>query len=135
VHEDLSREAVLAIMRAARARSVPVVGHLPRSMTPEEMSNLGVKGIEHLEFIPDRCLVLFDSVWQASHRPAPPGCGTDDLDRLFRTLAGNNTWLDPTISSFRNWAPALWPYIFAGFKSMADIRNTRLMPRCSAAVG
>jgi len=39
-----------------------VLGHVPASMTPAEASDLGQKSIEHFEFVPKSCHVLFESV-------------------------------------------------------------------------
>jgi len=39
----------------------------------------------------------------------------------------NGTWLDPTIQSFRYWAPTQWDVIFAGFKKVAvQIRQAKV---------
>ena len=117
VHEDLSREAFSAIVAAARAKQRQCVGHVPASLTPLEVSDLGVLSIEHLEFVPDACLVLFND--QAGATGArPEDCGPQALATLLQRLAKNKTWLDPTISSFRYWAPTQWDSIFAGFRNI-----------------
>src|SRR5882724_1729277 len=59
VHDGLARESYLAIAAASKEKDISFVGHVPASMTPAEASDLGQKSIEHLEFIPKPCLVLF----------------------------------------------------------------------------
>jgi imidazolonepropionase-like amidohydrolase len=118
VHEELSREAFSAIVAAARARQRQCVGHVPASLTPQEVSDLGVLSIEHLEFVPDSCLVLFnDEAAAAGARPEV--CGPLALSSLLQRLAKNDTSLEPTIGSFRYWAPMQWDSILAGFRNIA----------------
>jgi imidazolonepropionase-like amidohydrolase len=117
IHELPSRDAYFAAVEQARAKGIPFVGHVPDSMTPIEVSDAGQKSIEHLEFIPNECLVLFND------RKAipPPRCAPDELRALIRHLVRNGSWLDPTIGSFRNFAPQLWPAIAAGFRSVVPL--------------
>jgi imidazolonepropionase-like amidohydrolase len=118
VHDGLARDSFLAIVETAKARGLTFAGHVPVSMTPLEVSNLGQKSIEHFEFLPKPCLALLDTDSRAAHR-VPPGCDRESLDSLLRRFAQNGTWLDPTIQSFRYWAPTRWDAIFAGFRDVA----------------
>jgi len=127
VHEGLSREAWFAIARAARRHGIPLTGHVAAGLTPEEVSDSGLGSIEHLEFLPDRCLVLLDSTARARQVPPPIGCRPPDLARLLGHLHQNHVWLDPTISSFRVFARRQFPSILAGFTDVARlIRDTGL---------
>jgi imidazolonepropionase-like amidohydrolase len=127
VHEGLSREVWFAIAGAARVHHLPLTGHVPTGLTPEEVSDSGLRSIEHLEFLPDRCLVLFDSLTRAGHTPVPAGCRPPDIVRLFAHLHQNGVWLDPTISSFRTFARRQFPTILAGFGDLVPlIRNAGL---------
>lgn len=121
VHEDLTPETWFAIARAARRRGLMLVGHVPAALTPEQTADSGEHSIEHLEFIPDRCLSLFDSTVQATRASPPAGCGAPDLRRLLEHLHHHGVWLDPTIGSFRVWAPRQWPSIKAGFASLTPM--------------
>jgi cytosine/adenosine deaminase-related metal-dependent hydrolase len=100
VHEGLSRDAWFAIAQS------------------ETLSAHGLTSIEHLEFLPDACLVIFDSTTHARHS-APAGCRQADLHLLLEQLHRNGVWLDPTISSFRVFAPRQFPSILAGFADLA----------------
>ncbi len=127
VHEGLSRDAWFAIARAARQHHIPLTGHVPSELTPEEVSDSGLRNIEHLEFLPDRCLVLFDSTTRATRAALPTGCRPPDLEHLLQHLHRNGVWLDPTIGSFRVFARRQWPSILAGFADVARlIRQTGL---------
>jgi imidazolonepropionase-like amidohydrolase len=118
VHDGLARDSVIAIAETAKARGLPFAGHVPVSMTPLEVSNLGQKSIEHLEFLPKPCLVLLDRKSPSAHR-VPPSCTPESLDALLRRFAQNGTWLCPTVQSFRYFAPTQWDAIFAGFREIA----------------
>ena len=117
VHEDLPREAYFAIAAEAKAKGLPFSGHVAASLTPLEVSAAGQRSIEHLEFVPDRCMPIFAG-------QTPSGCTVEGMDALMAGLAANGTWLDPTISSFRIFAPQQFPAIQAGF--------TQLVPRLRA---
>ena len=120
VHEGLSPGAWFAIARAARQHHLPIAGHVPTGLTPEALSDSGLTSIEHLEFLPDRCLVIFDSTTRA-RRSAPAGCRPADLRLLLDHLHRNGVWLDPTISSFRVFAPRQFASIVAGFADLAEM--------------
>ena len=117
VHEDLPREAFLAIAEAARAKGMSFVGHVPAGVSPLEASDAGELSIEHLEWVPDACLTLF-------HGAPDAACSPPALASLLQGMAANRTWLDPTIGSFRYWAAAQWPQIKDGFRGVAgEIRR------------
>lgn len=120
VHDGLSRDVFLAIAAAAKSKGLPFVGHVPASMTPAEVSDLGQKSIEHLEFVPKPCLALFHPVDPTTGGVIPPpGCDSESITVLLQKFAQNGTWLDPTIQSFRYFAPTQWRAIFAGFQKVS----------------
>ncbi|NIB43408.1 amidohydrolase family protein [Pseudomaricurvus alkylphenolicus] len=45
---DSSPESLVALLKAAKARSIPVAGHLPESVNETLAANIGMKSIEHL---------------------------------------------------------------------------------------
>jgi imidazolonepropionase-like amidohydrolase len=87
-------------------------------MTPSEASDLGQESIEHLEFLPKPCTVLFDPEARGARR-VPAECEPAALRATFHRFAANGTWLDPTIGSFRYFAPQQWAAIFAEFCNLA----------------
>jgi imidazolonepropionase-like amidohydrolase len=126
VHDDLARDTYLAIASAAKANGLPFVGHVPSSITPAEASDLGQKSIEHLEFVPKPCRALFDP-HDGREASLPPGCDSESIGALMQRFEQNGTWLDPTIQSFRYWAPTQWDAIFAGFRRItAQIRSAKV---------
>jgi imidazolonepropionase-like amidohydrolase len=123
VHDDLSRDSFVAIASAAKAHGLPFAGHVTHFVTPAEASDLGERSIEHLEFLPKPCMALFDP----GAKTAPSGCDPGSIAVLLQRLAHNRTWLDPTIQSFRYFAPTQWDYIFAEFPPLvAQIRQAHV---------
>jgi len=74
VHDGLARESYLAIAAASKRGHSRSWAHVPASMTPAEASDLGQKSIEHFEFVPKSCHVLFESVVGGAPRHLPSGC-------------------------------------------------------------
>jgi len=127
VHEGLSRDAWLAIAHAAGDHYLRLSGHVPTGLSAETLSAHGLTSIEHLEFLPDPCLVIFDSTTRA-HHSAPAGCRPADLRLLLEHLHHNGVWLDPTISSFRVFAPRQFPSILSGFGDLVGLIRTAGLP-------
>ncbi len=113
VHEGLSEPTWTLIAREARARSLPVVGHVPAGLSPLKLAETGLRGIEHLEFLPPRCLGALGPPRRASRLPT--GCDSAAIDALLRRLHASGVWLDPTLGALRTVAPARWADIRAGF--------------------
>ena len=55
VYENLSREAYFAILDEARRREIPVDGHLPFRITPEEAAEAGQRTVEHPDALAAAC--------------------------------------------------------------------------------
>ena len=121
VHDNLAREDFLAIAAATKEKGLSFAGHVPASMTPAGASDLGQKSIEHFEFVPKPCLVLFESPAGTAPRHVPSGCDAQSLDSLLHRLATNGTWLDPTVQSFRYFAPRQWSAIFSEFRELVPL--------------
>jgi hypothetical protein len=68
--------------------------------------------------VPKPCHVLFHSVAGGALRNLPSGCDAQSLDELLHRFVHNGIWLDPTIQSFRYWAPTQWSTIFSGFREL-----------------
>jgi imidazolonepropionase-like amidohydrolase len=115
VHEGLSRDAYFAIASEARARRLPFAGHVPAGLAPGEAAAAGQHSIEHFEFIPDTCLARLGTGAVSAE------CDDAHFAELFATLAGHHTWLDPTIGSFRIFAPQQFPAILAGFRTLVPL--------------
>jgi imidazolonepropionase-like amidohydrolase len=119
VHDNLSRDSYMAIVAASKENKIVFAGHVPASITPAEASDSGQKSIEHFEFIPKPCSGIFAA--EASRPQLPSGCSEQSLDALLHLFARNETWLDPTVQSFRYFAPAQWDAIFAEFRKLVPL--------------
>jgi Amidohydrolase family len=61
VYENVSREAYFAIIDEARRRKIPVDGHLPFRITPEEAAAAGQRTVEHPEALATGCSTKADA--------------------------------------------------------------------------
>jgi imidazolonepropionase-like amidohydrolase len=61
VYENVSREAYFAILDEARRRNIPVDGHLPFRITPEEAAAAGQRTVEHPEALATGCSTKADA--------------------------------------------------------------------------
>jgi hypothetical protein len=57
VYENLSRKAYFAIIDEARSTNIPVDGHLPFRMTPEEVASAGQRTVEHPDALAVGCSI------------------------------------------------------------------------------
>jgi imidazolonepropionase-like amidohydrolase len=95
-HRRTSRDAYFALADEAKLLGVPLVGHVPMTVSPEEASNAGQQTIEHVE-------TLFEGTFATSHggqvrasdiaewRASPAAAA------LFATFVRNHTAVDPTL--------------------------------------
>ena len=121
VYDRLPREAYFAIIDEAKAKSVPVVGHVPLAITSEEASTAGQRSIEHLGNIFESASSLESTLLkeESSSEPVtdpsefPRRIATrgermldtyDELraTRIFSTFVRNKTWQVPTLET--KWA-------------------------------
>jgi imidazolonepropionase-like amidohydrolase len=117
VHDHLSRDVYFAIASAAKKARLPFAGHVTASISPLEASDAGQASIEHFEFLPKVCVPLLGDMAAGDER-LPDECTRTSTEALLRNLAGNGTWLDPTLQSFRFFAPLQWKQILAGFNEI-----------------
>ncbi len=89
VYSMLPREVFYAIAAAARDRGLPMAGHVPISITPQEASEAGMASIEHL---------------RSEVEPFCPGDAPSDCEELFTAFREHGTWHVPTLVVRRNRA-------------------------------
>jgi hypothetical protein len=109
----LSREVYLAIVDEAKKQHIPLEGHVPFSMTPAEVSNLGQRSIEHNFGVPLGCsqkedelrkqLLAQPNLWGQIEAKASVNYDTSKAHNLYKLFVRNGTWSCPTIVIF-------WPY-------------------------
>ena len=121
VHDNLSREAYFEIVAASKEHKLPFAGHVSRTISPVEASNVGQASIEHFEFLPKPCLPLL------ADQKVPPGCDSAAIDSMLKIFARNGTYLDLTLQSFQYWVPAQWPTTFASTRGLVrQIRTAQV---------
>jgi imidazolonepropionase-like amidohydrolase len=103
---NLISEPVLAqIIETARARNLPVIGHIPRALTMTRAVEMGMEGLEHIritarEFLPADEAAAIDylpfavreaKIWERIDLDA------DWVKKLIALLAEKKIYLDPTL--------------------------------------
>ena len=96
VHDSLPPAAYPAVMSEANAAGLPVVGHVPRALTANLVSDSGQKSIEHMFGIAGWWEDFFnpDSLRTTEKRITP------EMRELFKVLKENGTWVTPTTAVF-----------------------------------
>lgn len=89
VYTLLPREVYFAVLAEAQRVGLPVVGHVPASVTPEEAILAGQRSIEHLR----------DEIEPLCSQGAPEACG-----RLAALIRAERTWQVPTLVTLRTKA-------------------------------
>lgn len=99
VHRRMERDSYFALIDEAKKLGVPVVGHIPMTVTPEEASNAGQQTIEHVA-------TLFEGTFSAAHpdhlSESMKAFRAHGAEELFATFVKNHTVFDPTLSAY--WA-------------------------------
>jgi hypothetical protein len=101
VHRRTSREAYFAVLAQAKQLSLPVAGHVPMTVSPEEASNAGQQTIEHVD-------TLFEGTFSTALNGAPLASAirawrqSPAATALFQTFVRNGTIVDATLmNAFR----------------------------------
>ena len=71
VHQQISKEAYLAVADQAKKHNISLVGHLPTSITIEEAIEAGQKSIEHIFGVPDTSSVGYSLISKSGTRVTP----------------------------------------------------------------
>lgn len=117
VYSRLKREPFFALAAEARRRGVPLAGHVPRALTPEELSDAGMRSIEHVFEFPLACSSreadmrrLYGQAEGAADQRTVRMALADTLlrtydrqkcIRIFRHLARNGTFVTPTLYLYK----------------------------------
>jgi imidazolonepropionase-like amidohydrolase len=128
----MPRDIYFAIMAEAHAQGLSVTGHIPTTMTPEEVSDAG-QSVEHVN-------TLFDGTFQAA-RPFKEFSAalalwraTDEARALFQRFVRNGTYVDPTLVPYERLANRLvaglpdpdWQYTAASARAEAEKQMGRV---------
>jgi len=97
VHRRMERDSYFALIDEAKTLGVPVVGHIPMTVTPEEASNAGQRTIEHVA-------TLFEGTFSAAHpdhlSESMKAFRAHGAEELFATFVKNHTVFDPTLTAY-----------------------------------
>ena len=126
VYSRLSKDAFLAIAKAARDNDIPFAGHVPNAVSAGEASDAGQKSIEHMTGIllacssdearlRERAVSLFKGGEASQGISVERRAALRDLNEallstydaakasaLFAKLAKNGTWMSPTLVVLRS---------------------------------
>jgi imidazolonepropionase-like amidohydrolase len=95
-HRRTSRDAYFALADEARKIGVPLIGHVPMTVTPAEASDAGQQTIEHVE-------TLFEGTFASAHNGRVTAAAiaewraSPDARTLFEKFVRNRTVVDPTL--------------------------------------
>jgi imidazolonepropionase-like amidohydrolase len=144
VYENLSREAYFAVMHEAQRRGIPVDGHVPFRVTPEEAADAGQRTFEHVTAMAAGCSTNAASERERFARVLAPLAGAPALEGLApmtlfeheRALYDTRdpTACAPTIAAYRRNEVADTPNIVAyrdvvnATDVLADARRMRVVP-------
>ena len=99
VYDNLSREAYFAIASEAKRLKIPVAGHLPAAITPQEAAKAGQVSIEHLTGMSAQTGVSAPHVWQ---------CPTLIMRHNYGVLDDPNLAKDPRLKYIRASTRERW---------------------------
>jgi imidazolonepropionase-like amidohydrolase len=102
VHTGVPRSAYLASMDEAKKQGIAVAGHFPLEVTPVEASNAGQRTIEHMSVLAEKRATELMNGGMSMAQVSEVVAG--EMPELFRTMARNTTWIDPTFVAMRESA-------------------------------
>jgi imidazolonepropionase-like amidohydrolase len=95
-HRRTSRDAYFALADEAKKLGIPLIGHVPMTVTPAEASDAGQQTIEHVE-------TLFEGTFATAHNGQVTAAGmkewreSSEPGALFARFVRNGTVVDPTL--------------------------------------
>lgn len=130
VYNSMTEPALVAIVRTAHKRGIPVIGHVPRSMTMTRAVELGMDGLEHIRVTGRELLPLEEAdkidflpfvqrealLWQKFDLDSA------GMKALVSFLAEKKIFLDPTLTVDELSSLAL-------YEEQAKDPNNRFLPR------
>jgi imidazolonepropionase-like amidohydrolase len=138
VYNLLPRETYLAVVEAAKAHRIPVVGHVPFEMRAEEVAAAGQRSIEHFDGLDFACSVRGEALraaflarpsreaWHATTDSLTSTWSAERCAPAIAAFARHRTWQVPTLAVA--WGDA------AADSLLADTGATRLVtPRALEA--
>lgn len=134
-HTTTPRDAYFGLAEEARLLSLPLVGHVPFEVTPEEAVNAGQQTIEHVVSLFEGPLGKLVRETGLRQDAALARFGDEYFSQLADRMVAHHTWFDPTLITYwtrsNQWDLAADPrnrYVAASgreyWKVFADLPNT-----------
>lgn len=134
VHRRVPKESLLALLDEAKKVGLPVVGHIPMTVSPGEAASLGFAGIEHTE-------TLFEGTFAASVGDGPMSAAVrryreQGLPELMARFVSNRVPVTPTLVAYRSLLDLARPTALQDprmkYVALSQRRELEKMPRPSA---
>jgi len=106
IYNNVKEPEVKEIIATARARNLPVIGHVPRTMTMKQAVEAGFSSLEHIR-ITGRELLLLDEANKIDFKPFATretllwqrfDVQSEKMKELVSFLAAHTVFLDPTLT-------------------------------------
>jgi len=129
VHRRMERDSYFALIDEAKKLDIPVVGHIPMTVTPEEASNAGQRSIEHVATLFEG---TFSQAYPGKLAEAMRAFRAHGAEELFALFIKNHNTFDPTLVAYwgivQYYDPATPPdpnmrYVAASMKRAAAARE------------
>ena len=130
VYNSIKEPVLAAIVRTAHGRGIPVIGHVPRSMTMTRAVELGMDGLEHIR-VTGRELLPAEEADKIDFLPLVEreallwqkfDLDSDRMKELVAFLAAKKIFLDPTLTVDELSS-------LASYEEQARDPNNRFLPR------
>ena len=130
IYNSMTEPALVAIIRTAHKRGIPVIGHVPRSMTMTRAVELGMDGLEHIR-VTGRELLPLEEADKIDFLPFVQreallwekfDLDSDKMKDLISLLVERKIFLDPTLTVDELSSLAL-------YEEQAKDPNNRFLPR------
>jgi imidazolonepropionase-like amidohydrolase len=132
IYNHITEDVLVAIVRIAHARELPVIGHVPRVVTTTRAIELGMDCLEHIRVTGREILSAEDAdkidflpiarreplLWQRYD------LASDKLNRLIGLIATTGIFLDPTLIIDELTSVDTWP----DSPTQQDDPNNRFLP-------
>ena len=123
VHRRMQRDSYFAAIDEAKKQGLPLVGHIPMTVTPEEASDAGQATVEHV-------VTIFEGTFSAALKEgellaAMQRWRAQDADKLLARFVKNHTVVDPTLVAYSpEFDPSgpLSRYVALSFRNEAEKR-------------
>jgi len=106
VYNNISEAVLIATIKTARARGIPVIGHVPRVVTTTRAVELGMECLEHIR-ITGRELLPLDEANKIDFLTLGPretalwqryDLDSIGMNKVIQTIAQHHVFLDPTLT-------------------------------------